>query len=49
VAAALTGSTVFLTLALVVVVAMVPRRTRVPAASEPRHEPEGDSQAHVAA
>jgi EmrB/QacA subfamily drug resistance transporter len=49
VAAALTGSTVFLALALVVVVAMVPRRTRVPAASEPRHEPEGDSQAHVAA
>jgi hypothetical protein len=49
VAAALTGSTVFLALALVVVVAMVPRRTRGTAASEAEWQPEADPEAHAAA
>jgi EmrB/QacA subfamily drug resistance transporter len=49
VAAALTGSTVFLALALVVIVAMVPRRARVTADSDAQRELEADSEAHVAA
>jgi MFS family permease len=49
VAAALTGSTVFLALALVVVVAMVPRRTRVSAPPEAQRELEADPEAHAAA
>jgi hypothetical protein len=49
VAAALTGSTVFLGLALVVIVAMTPRRARVTAASEAQRELEAGSEAHAAA
>ncbi|HEY1636371.1 MAG TPA: MFS transporter [Acidimicrobiales bacterium] len=49
VAAALTGSTVFLALALVVVIAMVPRRTRATAASEAERQPEADPEAQAAA
>jgi EmrB/QacA subfamily drug resistance transporter len=49
VAAALTGSTVFLGLAFVAIVAMAPRRARVTAASEAQHGLEADTEAHAAA